>query len=175
MEQLKSMKQCLIAQAQTQMGNLQNTDAKELGEVIDMIKDLEEAIYYCTVTKAMEDKDEKEMEEPKYYTLTHPREAKYPEYYRDMDRNWGKLYYTETPGTHELNNYTRDYREGRSPMSRKMYMESKELHKDKNTQMRELEKYMSELSGDLTEIIEDATPEEKQILKQKMMNLMNLI
>ena len=57
MERLKSMKDSLVACAQAQMGNLQNVDTKELGEVIDMIKDLEEAIYYCTITKAMEEKD----------------------------------------------------------------------------------------------------------------------
>ena len=53
MKQLETMKEQLMACAQGQMGNLQNVDAKELGEVIDMIKDLEEAIYYCTITKAM--------------------------------------------------------------------------------------------------------------------------
>lgn len=31
--------------------NLHNTNANELGEVIDMIKDIEEAIYYCAKTK----------------------------------------------------------------------------------------------------------------------------
>jgi hypothetical protein len=35
-----------------------------------------------------------------------------------------------------------DYREGRSPRNRRMYMEAKETHQDKVTQMRELEKYM---------------------------------
>jgi hypothetical protein len=41
-------------------------------------------------------------------------------------------------------NYTepKDYREGRSPMSRRMYMEAKEMNKDKAIQLRELEKYM---------------------------------
>ena len=57
MEQLKSMKQCLIACAQAQMNNLQNVDAKELGEVVDMIKDIEETMYYCTIIEAMEEKD----------------------------------------------------------------------------------------------------------------------
>lgn len=43
MEQLKSIKECLIAQVMRQMGNLQECDAKELGEVIDCIKDLSES------------------------------------------------------------------------------------------------------------------------------------
>jgi hypothetical protein len=39
------------------MTHLDSVDAKELGEAIDMIKDLSEAIYYCTVTEAMEAKE----------------------------------------------------------------------------------------------------------------------
>jgi hypothetical protein len=37
--------------------------------------------------------------------------------------------------------------------------------KDKTHQMKELENYMQELSTDLTEMIEDASPEEKQMLQ----------
>ena len=55
----------------------------------------------------------------------------------------------------------RDSREGRSPITRRMYMESKELHKDKDTKIRELDKYMKELSEDLVEMIDDASPEER--------------
>ena len=51
MERLKSMKDSLMACAQAQMGNLQNVDAKELGEAIDMIKDLEEAFTIAQLQK----------------------------------------------------------------------------------------------------------------------------
>ena len=51
MEMLKSMKEILMSQAYSQMNHLDKVDAKELGEVIDMIKDIEEAIYYCAKTK----------------------------------------------------------------------------------------------------------------------------
>ena len=44
MHKLYDIKNCLINAAQSQMSNLQNCDAEELGEVIDMIKDIEEAI-----------------------------------------------------------------------------------------------------------------------------------
>lgn len=57
MEKLKMMKDCLMTQAQAQMGNLEKVDAHELGEVVDMIKDLEEAMYYCSIVKAMEEKE----------------------------------------------------------------------------------------------------------------------
>ena len=60
MERLKSMKELLMSCAQGQMTNLQNVDTKELGEVIDMIKDLDEAIYYCAITKEMEERKQSE-------------------------------------------------------------------------------------------------------------------
>ena len=65
----------------------------------------------------------------------------------------------------------RDSREGRSPLSRKQYMESKELHQDKAKQLRDLEKYMQELTSDIAEMIEDSTPEEKQLLQKKISSL----
>lgn len=48
----------LICEVETQMEDLENVCAKELGEVIDMIKDLSEAIYYDVVTEAMLEVDE---------------------------------------------------------------------------------------------------------------------
>ena len=50
-------------------------------------------------------------------------------------------------------------------------MESKELHHDKSKQMQELDKYMKELTDDILEMINDATPEEKQMLSQKLRTL----
>ena len=85
----------------------------------------------------------------------------YPMYYQDGNR--------QSMG--ESRHYPmemRDYREGRSPMSRRTYMESKEMHKDGKVTMHELDKYMQELSQDVVEMIEKATPEEKQLLQQKL-------
>ena len=42
---------------------------------------------------------------------------------------------------------------------------------DFDEKMMELEKYMKELSGDMMEMINDATPEEKEILSQKLSTL----
>ena len=57
MEQLKNMKQTLVSCIQGQMTHLDSVDTKELGEVVDMVKDLSEAIYYCTITEAMGEKE----------------------------------------------------------------------------------------------------------------------
>lgn len=128
-----------------------NVNAEELGEVVDMIKDCSEAIYYQTITDAMKEKES----------------------YRDMDRDYGRMYYDDRRV------YRRepqsDFYEGRSPITRKMYMEHKELHKDKNLQMQELEKYLTELSHDVLEMIDDSTPDEKQLLKSKLVALSNKI
>lgn len=197
MERLKHMKESLMNCVQGQLGDLSSVDAKELGEAIDMIKDLSEAIYYCTITESME---KSEKEKPMYYPVDY-------RYYRDMDRNYGSMYYTDTQGmrgyrenqprdsqgrfTEDGRSYTeyaygsgdnassmggsrnypieiRDYREGRSPMTRKTYMERKAHGATKEAQMKELEKYMHELTDDITEMVQGASPEEKQVLKTKI-------
>lgn len=70
----------------------------------------------------------------------------------------------------------RDGREGRSGQSRRSYMETKESHSDntpesKQAKMRELEKYMRELSDDITEMIDGASNEEKTMLRSKVQTL----
>ena len=62
----------------------------------------------------------------------------------------------------------RDEKEGHSYENRRMYMEAKEMKKDKATQMRELEKYMLELSQDITDMISDASSDEKAYLEKKI-------
>lgn len=219
MERLKNMKENLVSAVQSQIsGNLSSVDAQELGAAVDMIKDLSEALYYCSVVEAME-KSEKESKKEEHHHHYTERMIPY-EYQRDMDRQNGRMYYpmmypyddrvmyydgqsgysgnrgssngnSNNGGQSSGGNNARgggsrgysqndwesypmkvqDYREGKSPMSRKMYMEAKELHKGKEVQMKELEKYMKELSQDVTEMIHDASPEEKQILKQKITEL----
>lgn len=216
MEQLKSMKEMLVGCVQGQLTHLDTVDAKELGEAVDMIKDLSEAIYYCTITEAMEKKDKepqsmyypvmyyteksgntdgRDMERRNYGGMPYPY---YPEeeYYRDMDKMKGRMYYNGNGSSSNsssgnngssngssssnsgargyserpmyFNEMMRDSREGRSGQSRKMYMESKEMHKDKASQLQELEKYAQELTSDMVEMIQDASPEEKQYLSNRI-------
>lgn len=55
MKRLCAVKEALIDMVYSKIGDLECIDAEEMGEVIDMIKDIEEAKYYCAITKAMED------------------------------------------------------------------------------------------------------------------------
>jgi hypothetical protein len=100
---------------------------------------------------------------------------------RDMDRlSRGRMYYTDMSDRMGMidqprsgSSTERDMREGRSGMSRKHYMETKEQHKsntqqDKDAKMQSLDEYMKELSTDLTDMITDMTPEERSLMKSKM-------
>ena len=234
MEKLEKMKECLVGMVEGQIyGNIDKVDAQELGAAVDMIKDLSEAIYYCTITEAMEEeggeKEGKGKHGMMYYSRSMPMyHMPYPiEMYDPRYReryNYSPMYaqgggtsgssssnggnggsgssggnnargggsrgyhegmmpmyddgsmYTmyERGGNYGNRNYMegmmRDPREGRSGERRKMYMEGKGM-KDKTHQMKELESYMQELSTDLTEMIQDASPEEKQMLQQKISTL----
>lgn len=185
-EKLKSIQECLASAAEAQVYDLENVDAQELGEVIDIIKDIEETIYYCTVTKAMKDSEKYKDEEMMYYTPMY-RETR--DHNGDQGHDMSRMYYSSSDdssgGRHssggsnsnrnnsqysekEFPGAFQDMREGRSSRSRRMYMEAKETKQDKATQMRELEHYMQELAQDITEMIEGSSPEERQYLSKKI-------
>lgn len=159
MERIKSLKNQLLSCVESAMRDLNNTDTKELKEAIEAIHYLDESIYYCTIVEAMESKDkEKGME---YHHYSEPSSGS----------SSGTRYYTERP----MEWAPRDRREGRSPVQRRTYMETKEMHQGKEVQIKELEKYMMELTSDVMEMIEDASPEERQMLKTKISNLASKI
>lgn len=167
MDRLKKLEDILIDAVHEEMSDLEKVDAKELGEVIDMIKDIEEAMYYCSIVEAMEEAQENRHGYTPYLNYIDP-------YLKGRDVEWkkGKMYYGERG---HMPMEIHDSREGKSPMSRRGYMEAKEMHKDKHTQMQELEKYMQELSDDIIEMIMDATPDEKAVLQQKLSTLASKI
>lgn len=71
-------------------------------------------------------------------------------------------------GGNDDNRGGRDSREGRSGNARRGYIETKEMGKDKQEKMKELENYMKTMAEDLTEAIEGASPEERSMAKQKL-------
>ena len=143
MKKLCEIKDTLINLVEQQMTNPQCVNTHEMGEVIDMIKDLAETCYYVSIVEAMKDKEEHE----------------------ESSRQTDTMYY----GIGAMNDDNKKM--GQSPMKRKSYIESKELHMDQAQQMRELEDYAQVLTSDLLEMIQDATPEEKQLLQRKIATL----
>lgn len=197
---------------------VENLDTKEMKEVAEILNELCEAEYFCTLTKAMGEYEYGEdydmhgpMEERRYYRgrardsmgrfksrrgydeMMDYHEMYPMEHYRDMDREYGRMYYSGS-GSHDGNSMSgsmgsgtrnyggehgmRDHREGRSGMSRRSYMETKEMHpgnsaEEKQAKTRELEKYMTELCSDITEMLAGASAEEKTVLKTKMQTLLS--
>ena len=102
-------------------------------------------------------------EEPPYYHMNPDMYREHtPEYYRDLDRENGRLYFSE-PITME----------SRYDKAKRGYEESKMTHKEntpesKQAKMKDLEMYLKELSEDVTQLLSDATPEERSMVKNKM-------
>lgn len=101
-------------------------------------------------------------EEPPYYHM-------YPEaeHMRDMDRDYGKMYYTEPMNE---SGYDR---------AKRNYTETKEMHsgttpEDKEQRMKALDKYIKTVTNEIIKIVSDnATTEEKSLIKNNMNNLMS--
>ena len=143
-KRLTTMIEHLTKCVEYQMEHLEEANSCELGEAVDMLKDLHEALYYHTITEAMKG-------EGAY--------GDWPVEYKKKD------HHLIDDGLKDNNIY-----EGRSPKNRKMYMEARHS-KDKATQLRELEKYMQELTADIVEMIEEASSDEKAYLEKKITSL----
>lgn len=167
--------------------------AKTFGEIVDAKKDIVEMCYKKQIVEAMEENADEygetwDEEGPKRYYQRRDSRGRYmssrgysePNYRmmpeRDMDRNMGKMYYTETSASRGA----RDAREGNSGMMRRQYMETKQMHnsntpEDTNANMQSLEEYTTSLTHDVMDMIRDMTPSEKNMLKTKMQTLASKI
>lgn len=189
-ERLKHLKESLMTCIEGQMCNVYEADTEELGEAIDMLKDLEEALYYCTITEAMEGGDKKRHHEGKGdYEWPAQGMGDYGNGHNMAYDERGRSYMMYNDGRSSGSNgghsngghgymdpgMNRDYREGRSPEVRRMYMEARDMGKDKTMQIKELEHYMQELSSDVVEMIQEAGTEEKQYLEKKLLALASKI
>lgn len=110
-------------------------------------------------------------DEPPYFHMT-PEMYRGMEHDRDIDRNYGRMYYTE-PATSGMNMTESGY-----DKAKRHYTETKEMHKantaeDKEHKMKSLENYMKELSSDVTELLHDMTAEERTMLKSKLSTLVS--
>ena len=134
-----------------QFDMLEEIDCCELGQAVDILKDLEETLYYHTVTEAMKG------------------EGAYGDWPEETSDNKKKDHHLTDDGL------IHDECHGKSCMNRKAYLEAKHANKDKATQLRELEKYMQELTSDMVEMIQDSSLEEKQYLEKKISALASKI
>lgn len=207
-ERMHKMIECLTEKALAELDKgIENVNTKEMGEVVDMIKDLNEAEYKAVIVKSMKESDEEQKEYDKellralkdeygeeggrryydHYRYADGRFAPkgrgtrrgyeeppymhmYPEaeHMRDMDRDYGKMYYTEPMSE---SGYDR---------AKRNYTETKEMHKantpeDKEHKMKSLDSYTKELASDITGMVADMSAEEKNLLRTKLSTLVSKI
>lgn len=209
-ERIHKMIECLTEKTLCELDKgVENVNTEEMGEAVDMIKDLCEAEYKAVIVKSMKKADEEEEEYNKellrtlkaeygeeggrrYYdeyrykttgryapkgkgTYVGRRGYEEPPYYhmypeRDMDREYGRMYYTEPTATHTS--------ESGYDRAKRMYTETKEMHKantpeDKEHKMKALDGYIKELGGDITQLIGDMTAEERNLMRTKLSTLVS--
>lgn len=189
MERLRSMKERAMLLAETGLNqDISCIDAKELGEVIDIVKDMEEAIYYCSIIEAMEKTDNEEEYLKKYLPEMSYARNYYPYYNMKNNAYSGKMYYSPRYGSRNMKylssdidksrNYSSYYddmmhddRDGNAWIYRRNYIEDKELKKSEQESLQDLEEYAQTLVDDVMELIQETTPKEREILKQKISTL----
>lgn len=185
-EKLAKMEERLVdcLSSQIDMG-IDKVDTEEAYKVVDIIKDLAEAKYYCTVTEAMEEGSEEDVRyyrgrsrdsRGRYmYTMTPEMYREHdPKYYRDMDRAQGRMYYTGIANDAVT---SPEMMESRYDEARRNYTETKAMHTgnndmDNQANMKSLEKIANVFNEDITEMIPKMTPSEKTMLKQKLTGIM---
>jgi hypothetical protein len=217
-ERMHKMIECLTEKALAELDKgIENVDTNEMGEVVDMIKDLNEAEYRAVIVKSMKEADEEQKEydkellrtlkdeygeeggrryydhyryangrfapkgrgtrrgyeEPPYYHM--PINYNDPEYMRDMDKDMGRMYYTEPTVS---GNGSSHMTESGYDRAKRNYTETKEMHKsntpeDKEHKMKALDSYIKELGGDITQLIGDMTAEERNLMRTKLSTLVS--
>lgn len=108
---------------------------------------------------------------------------------RDYDRESGKMYYSsgnmggsssmggsQSSGSMGSQGGSRGYSESRYDRARRGYEETKSMHKDnssesKQMKMKSLEDYTKELASDITDMVQDMSAEEKNLLRTKLQTL----
>lgn len=173
-----------------------SVNTKEFGEVVDMIKDLSEAeknkmeaCYYKTLINAMEESEYGEdydeygpIERRGYSGRNGYRRSSmgsrrnYPMYDDMMDNQ--RMGYSNgaygggSRGMSSNNNSSRyGYSYDRYMSNRRNY--SKTDPEDKQERMKMMQEYSNDLVGSISKIMEDVSPEEKQMLKNNLTKVMN--
>lgn len=148
--------------------NFEGQNLDDLKDFTEIVKNIVEFDKEYLIVEAMENSkdDYRRYTGPPYYHM--PVNYNDMEYMRDMDKSRGKMYYSEPIAPHvSESNYDR---------AKRHYTETKEMHKgasteDKEHKMKALDMYIRELSGDISELLNDMTPDERNLLRTKMSNL----
>lgn len=166
-------------------------NTKELGEVVDMMKDLSEVKknkaeekYYCALIDAMEDSqygvDYDEYGRMGYSSnrmMNRSARRGYEPDMRSMEYSDGRMGYSGNRGG--SNNRGRSSSNSRYGYSHDDFMSVKEQYSNSDPQgkamrMQKLKEYTDDLTESAKELVDGMSPEEKQMWKSKLNNLINM-
>ena len=197
-KKLEFMVDCELSKAKEQI------DAKELGEVVDMIKDLAEANYYCKITEAMENQDNQYGRDYGYrgrlgympYDSMNPDVMPITWNQRDRGQMTDKtgVNYTGQVGGNMGSRNSSNYRPGNTSgqggnygssgnskygYSHDDYMKKMEMLNDDSPATRDKRKEvmserLDEISDMLTDTMDKMSMEEKQLWKTKLNRIVNM-
>lgn len=185
-ERMHKMQECLTEKAVSELEKgIENVDTSEMGEVVDMIKDLAEAEYRSIISKAMKKADEEEEEYDKellrnlkaeygeesgrrYYDQYRYANGRFAPKGRGTRRGYEEPPYYHMPVNYNDMEYMRDMDKSQGkmyytePMSesnydraKRNYTETKEMHK--NNTPEDKEHKMKALDGYIKELGGDIT------------------
>lgn len=170
MENLKKIKEKLETTVLSQLDNgIENVDTKEMEMACDMIKDIADAMYHCTLIEAMN-----KSEYGKDYTEEGPYRFYTPYPHQMGNDMMGEMDYSSprmrqgrpthtTPSRMYYTENNTGYM-GKSGDMRRKYFESS----DPTAKMQSLEDYTKTLHEDLSEMVSSASDNEKAMLKNKL-------
>lgn len=165
-------------------------NTKELGEVVDMMKDLSEVKknkaeekYYCALVDAMEDSqygvDYDEYGRMGYSSnrmMNRSARRGYEPDMRNMEYSEGRMSYS---GNGRGSRNSSSNNGGRYGYSHNDFMMAKEQYSNsdpqgKNMRMQKLKEYTDDLTESAKELVDGMSPEEKQMWKSKLNNIINM-
>ena len=151
MHRIKAMKEKLIEEAQNRMQNMDGGSIEQMGQIVDMIKDLSEAEKACL--------------EAEYYDTVIDA----------MDGESDRYGYDDRGGSGDRQGYRESYMmDDRSDRNDRMgYRDSKGRYaRNPNRRRMRRSGYTEESIENIRQIMEDADPERKRQLKQDLEELM---
>ena len=99
------------------------------------------------------------------------------EHYRDMDSSRGRMYYTDSNNMGEMNGReanNREYQESRYDRARRGYEESKQMNPGMDN-MSAMEQILDTFEDDIKELKPKMTQNEKNIARNKLANMSNML
>lgn len=193
MEKLEGIEKQLVCCAESELAKgVECVNTQEMGEVIDMIKDISEAKYYCAVTKAMEEYDSDEWDDSERMGYNPSRSSRTGRYtsgrsrtrnqsgsmrmgFTEIEPYWADPRYDGTDESLRRIREMEDPRYGKAynkfRMARKHYHDTKSAT-DKEEMSESAKEHMTDTVMTIREMWKEADPDLRRDIKTHLDNLL---